>query len=127
MVDASDFYEILGVARDADERTIKKAYFTLVRRHPPETHPTEFQRLREAYEVLSNAQSRAEYDAVDASDQFGGELSARLKAATDAMDASDWPRAQTELEVVLAQQPGLHFARDLLGMAYLNAHRPVDA
>src|ERR1700761_1795742 len=116
MVDASDFYEILGVARDADERTIKKAYFTLVRRHPPETHPTEFQRLREAYEVLSNPESRAEYDAVpqyDARDAHA-HLADRLQAATDAIDNSDWPRAQAELTAVLDEKPDLHFARDLL-------------
>ncbi len=121
------FYEILGIERGADERAVKKAYFALVRKFPPETHPEEFKRIREAYEVLSNPQSRADYDAVDKFDQYGAELSARLKAGTEAMDHADWPRAQAELIAVLEQQPQLHFARDLLGMAYLNGNRPADA
>lgn len=122
-----NFYEVLGIDRNADERAIKKAYFALVRKYPPETHPEEFKRVREAYEVLANPQSRADYDAVNQYDQYGAEVSARLKAGTEAMDCADWARAQTEFIAVLEQQPQLHFARDLLGMAYLNAHRPVDA
>src|SRR5437660_1122066 len=59
------FYEVLGVDKTADERSIKKAYFTLVRKYPPETHPEEFKKIREAYEVLSNPVSRKDYDALD--------------------------------------------------------------
>src|SRR5215831_6805898 len=124
---AVNFYEVLGVAKDADERAIKKAYFGLVRKYPPETHPEEFKRIREAYEVLSNPQSRADYDAVNQYDQYGAEVSTHLKAGTEAMEQSDWGRAQNEFIAVLEQQPQLHFARDLLGMAYLNAHKPADA
>src|ERR1700742_5017548 len=98
------FYEILGIAHDADERAIKKAYFTLVRRHPPETHPLEFQRLREAYEVLSNRQSRADYDAVDELDRYGADVAARLRHATEAIDGGDWPTAERELTTVLDAQ-----------------------
>ena len=124
---AHNFYEVLGIDRSADERAIKKAYFALVRKFPPETHPDDFKRIREAYEVLSNPQSRADYDAVNQYDQYGAEVSTHLKAGTEAMEQSDWARAQSELIAVLEQQPQLHFARDLLGMAYLNAHKPADA
>lgn len=127
MADPTSFYQILGVARDADERAIKTAYFTLVRKHPPETHAVEFQRLREAYEILSNPESRAEYDAVPQYDAHGAHVAAKLQAATEAIDGGDWPRAQAELTAVLDEKPDLHFARDLLGMAFLNAHRPADA
>src|SRR5690242_14236952 len=127
MANRVNFYEVLGVDKAADERAIKKAYFALVRKFPPETHPEEFKRIREAYEVLSNPQSRADYDAVAEFDRYGADIAARLKAGTEAMEHGDWERAQSELIAVLEQQPQLHFARDLLGMAYLNAHRPADA
>jgi curved DNA-binding protein CbpA len=118
---SQSYYEVLGVARDADDRTIKKSYFALVRKYPPDTCPDEFKRIREAYEVLSNPVSRKDYDAVNEYDQYGEEISQRLKVATGAMDAADWRTAQRELLHVLGLKPDLHFARDLLGMAYLNA------
>jgi curved DNA-binding protein CbpA len=122
-----NLYEVLGIARDADERAIKKAYFTLVRKYPPETHPEEFKRIREAYEVLSNPQSRADYDSVDKYSQFGEEVQARMQSGLNAMEASDWKTAQGHFVAVLALQPNLHFARDLLGMAYLNNNQPAEA
>lgn len=64
---AQDFYELLGVARDADASEIKRAYRRRARElHPDvsEEHDAEerFRRVTEAYEVLSDAQRRATYD-----------------------------------------------------------------
>jgi molecular chaperone DnaJ len=59
-----DLYEVLGVARDADSDTIKRAY----RRKARELHPdtggdeNEFKELTTAYEVLKNPQTRSNYD-----------------------------------------------------------------
>lgn len=61
-----DHYEILGVARDADERTIRSAYRRLVRRYHPdlagEGTTSRFLMVRHAYEVLSDPETRREYD-----------------------------------------------------------------
>jgi molecular chaperone DnaJ len=62
-----DYYELLGVGRDADEQTIKKAFRRLARQLHPDvsTEPDAEQRFREvteAYEVLSNSETRALYD-----------------------------------------------------------------
>src|SRR3954470_16792331 len=55
-------YAVLGVERGTDVRAVKKAYFALVRKFPPETHADEFKKIRAAYEVLSDAEARDRYD-----------------------------------------------------------------
>src|SRR6201999_301791 len=64
-----DYYEVLGVPRDADEATIKKSFRRLARElhpdvnaHDPEAED-KFKEAAEAYEVLSDADRRATYDA----------------------------------------------------------------
>ena len=65
---ATDYYEVLGVARDADENTIKRAYRQLARTYHPDVAADKaaaenrFKEINEAYEVLSDAQKRANYD-----------------------------------------------------------------
>lgn len=66
-----DYYEALGVARNAPEAEIKKAYRRLAMKLHPDRNPgdktaeAKFKEAKEAYEVLSDAQKRAAYD------QFG--------------------------------------------------------
>ena len=65
---ATDYYQILGVSRDADESTIKRAYRQLARQHHPDVAEDKaaaehrFKEINEAYEVLSDSQKRASYD-----------------------------------------------------------------
>ena len=64
---SQDLYDLLGVPRDADADTIKKAYRTLARRYHPDVNsdPASQERFKEvsrAYEVLSDPQKRAAYD-----------------------------------------------------------------
>ncbi|WP_028108611.1 molecular chaperone DnaJ [Ferrimonas futtsuensis] len=66
-----DFYEVLGVARDASERDIKKAYKRLAMKFHPDRNPGDakaeesFKEVKEAYEILTDSEKRAAYD------QFG--------------------------------------------------------
>jgi len=66
-----DYYEILGVNRDATDEEIKKAYRRLAMKHHPDRNPDNpkaeelFKEAKEAYEILSDASKRQAYD------QFG--------------------------------------------------------
>jgi curved DNA-binding protein len=74
-VEYKDYYRILGVDRNADEKTIKRAFRRLaVQFHPdknPGNHQAEehFKEINEAYEVLGDATKRAKYDQLGASYQ----------------------------------------------------------
>lgn len=66
-----DYYEVLGVDKNADEETIKKAYRVLAKKYHPDMNPgdknaeAKFKEASEAYAVLSDPQKKAQYD------QFG--------------------------------------------------------
>ncbi|MDF1647106.1 MAG: molecular chaperone DnaJ [Legionellaceae bacterium] len=66
-----DYYELLGVARDASDAEIKKAYRKLAMKHHPDRNPDDkaseekFKEIQKAYAVLSDKEKRAAYD------QFG--------------------------------------------------------
>jgi molecular chaperone DnaJ len=60
-----DYYQILGVSRDASEDEIKKAYRRLAHQHHPDKaggSDAKFKELNEAYQVLGNKEKRAQYD-----------------------------------------------------------------
>ncbi|WP_108649875.1 molecular chaperone DnaJ [Dongshaea marina] len=63
-----DYYEILGLDRDADERAIKKSYKRLAMKYHPDRNKNDagaeekFKEVKEAYEILTDPQKRAAYD-----------------------------------------------------------------
>lgn len=71
MADKRDYYEVLGVPKNADDAALKKAYRVLAKKYHPDTNPgdkeaeAKFKEASEAYAVLSDPQKRQQYD------QFG--------------------------------------------------------
>ena len=89
MAEKRDYYEVLGVEKNADDSAIKKAYRQLAKKYHPDANPgdetaaTKFREASEAYAVLSDPDKRKAYDtyghaafdansAAGASSGFGG-------------------------------------------------------
>ena len=101
-----DYYKILGVPRDADEKTIKAAYRRLARKYHPDVNKGDpkaedkFKEINEAYEVLKDPEKRARYD------QFGADWERYQQAAgarAETTDFFEWlfgsrPGAETRSE-----------------------------
>ena len=68
MSDKRDYYEVLGVPKDADETTVKKAYRKLAMKYHPDRNQGDssaeqsFKEAAEAYDVIGDAEKRAQYD-----------------------------------------------------------------
>ena len=83
MAEKRDYYEVLGVKKDATAEEIKKAYRKLTKENHPDLHPGDkaceerFKEVNEAYEILSDDDKRRKYDqyghaAFDPNAGFGG-------------------------------------------------------
>jgi curved DNA-binding protein len=87
-----DYYDTLGVSRDATEKEIKKAFRKLAQRYHPDKNPGDaqaeqkFKEINEAYTVLSDADKRAKYD------RFGAQWEQYARAGGDpsGFDWSAW-------------------------------------
>ncbi len=92
-----DYYEVLGVAKNATEAEVKKAYRSIARQNHPDVKPGDkeaearFKEATEAYEVLSDADKRARYDqfghaGTDPNQGFGGGFGADFGGFGDIFD-----------------------------------------
>jgi curved DNA-binding protein len=89
MADRRDFYEVLGVSRDASPDEIQRAYRKLARTYHPDVNKdpgaeARFQEIAEAYDVLSDPDTRRRYDA------FGHDF----RQVPEDVDPETWARAR---------------------------------
>lgn len=72
---AKDYYNILGVSRDASQDEVKKAYRKLAHQHHPDKKDgdeSKFKEINEAYQSLGNAERRKKYDQFGSTSSHGG-------------------------------------------------------
>lgn len=90
-----DFYSMLGVAKDASDEEIKKAYRKLARTYHPDQNPgdaaaeAKFKEIGEAYAVLSDSEQRKQYDALRAMAGGGPRFSAGRGGGGSSADFED--------------------------------------
>ena len=100
-MDYKDYYQILGVARDADESEIKRAYRQLALKYHPDKNPGDeeseerFKEINEAHEVIGDKTKRQKYD------QLGTSYRAweRAGRGQDGYDWSQWGSGGTRVDV----------------------------
>ncbi len=111
-----DYYSILDISGEASAQEIKKAYFYKVRKYPPDRYPDEFMKIREAYEVLTDSNTRKQYDIMDLMPDI---VKSFYDSAKEALEAGESGRAVGLLENVTGVYRDFYIVNSLLGDAYL--------
>src|ERR1043165_1355644 len=105
----SDFYEILGVRRDASDDDIKKAYRKLAFEYHPDRNPgdteaeTKIREINAAYEVIGDVEARRSYDRLRFGEVFREEAP-DLDAVLRAMEEKLFDEGRKELLTVMVKQ-----------------------
>ena len=113
---SESYYERLGLELEATDDQIKAAFFKAVRQHPPEKDPDNYKLIREAYDTLSNAQSRQEYDSRRA---YGPEIDALEQELQDASDVGDIQSQIRSLKKLIIMLPEVGIHRNRLGLVFM--------
>lgn len=103
MAQAKNYYEVIGVARDATAEEIRSAYRRLAKRYHPDAHPGDrecerrFREINEAYGVLGDPRQRERYDADSAGTQAGSKARTGPQNAGSKIDYEDIFRRSNDM------------------------------
>lgn len=111
MAPSTNYYDVLGVKKDATAAEIKKAFRRLARKHHPDTGGDEekFKEINQAYEVLSDAEKRTQYDQYG--QYFGGQ-------APGGPGGAGWPPGGARVRVNNVDLGDLGDLGDLFGSVF---------
>jgi curved DNA-binding protein len=118
---ARDFYEVLGVGRNADQSEIQRAYRKLARTHHPDVNKdpsaeARFKEISEAYDVLSDPDLRKRYDA------FGEDF----RRVPPDVSPEEWRRAQAYANAGAGGGPGAGGPFRSGGVRYTDVGEDID-
>jgi curved DNA-binding protein CbpA len=119
-----ELYQILEVLPQSSPEEIKRAYYQLVRKYPPEKDPEKFNQIRGAYETLSDPKARENYDSIQ---DYGEQISELFAQATEKINAKDWSNAIPLLKHLLVLSPGANTAHNYLGICYIHTQEWNEA
>jgi tetratricopeptide (TPR) repeat protein len=111
-----DYYNTLKIDRNASQEEIKKAYFSLIGAYPSDKHPKEFEKIHEAYEILSDESTRTQYDAVNVMPEI---VQSYFREGQKALEADQVEDAIRLLEEVHKVYPNFSIVNNLRGKVYL--------
>lgn len=117
-------YELLQLNKDADQKEIKDAYIAMLRKYPPEKSPEMFKSIRDAYEILIDPITRAEYDAYS---QYKDEIEKLDKLGTEAFNNKDYKTSSKYYKKILLIEPKLCFAKNMLGLSFAHDKKYNEA
>ena len=119
-----ELYDNLEVSPTATKEEIKRSYFRLVRRFPPEKEPERFKVIRTAYETLSDSKLREEYDTLES---YGSEMTELLDVAQEQINAGQWGTAVESLKKLIVLAPQQEVAWNMLGICLTSLDRYDEA
>ena len=112
-----NYYEILEVDRNASIEEIKKAYARKIKIYTNETHPEEFQRIREAFDVLKNLETRETYNRQFADN---GHYQMQMNMVNVSLEKGQYNGAKQILETMYERYPEDLTVLYMLTNCYLN-------